>query len=138
MKIALLSREPNNYSSLRLKAAAEARGHKIIALNVMQMGLHLDEGGPSIVYKGKPLSTYDAVIPRIGASVTFYGTAVVRQFEQMGTFTLNGSHAIAISRDKLRSLQILSRYKLGMPATAFVRDRKSILAPSPKSAALPL
>ncbi len=138
MKIALLSREPNNYSSLRLKAAAEARGHKIIALNVMQMGLHLDEGGPSIVYKGKPLSTYDAVIPRIGASVTFYGTAVVRQFEQMGTFTLNGSHAIAISRDKLRSLQILSRYKLGMPATAFVRDRKSILGAIAKVGGAPV
>lgn len=127
MKIALLTREPNNYSSKRLKEAAEKRGHKIIGLNVMKMGIHLDTDGPSIDYKGKPLSSYDAVIPRIGSSVTFYGTAVVRQFEQMGTFTLNGSHAIAISRDKLRSLQILSRYKLGMPATAFVRDRKSIL-----------
>lgn len=127
MKIALLTREPKNYSSRRLKEAAEKRGHKIIGLNVMKMGIHLDTDGPSIDYKGKPLSTYDAVIPRIGSSVTFYGTAVVRQFEQMGTFTLNGSHAITISRDKLRSLQILSRYKLGMPATAFVRDRKSIL-----------
>ena len=127
MKIALLTREPNNYSSKRLKEAAEKRGHKIIGLNVMKMGIHLDTDGPSIDYKGKPLSSYDAVIPRIGSSVTFYGTAVVRQFEQMGTFTLNSSHAITISRDKLRSLQILSRYKLGMPATAFVRDRKSIL-----------
>lgn len=127
MKIALLTREPKNYSSRRLKEAAEKRDHKIIGLNVMKMGIHLDTDGPSIDYKGKPLSTYDAVIPRIGSSVTFYGTAVVRQFEQMGTFTLNSSHAITISRDKLRSLQILSRYKLGMPATAFVRDRKSIL-----------
>ena len=127
MKIALLTREPKNYSSRRLKEAAEKRNHKIIGLNVMKMGIHLDTDGPSIDYKGKPLSTYDAVIPRIGSSVTFYGTAVVRQFEQMGTFTLNSSHAITISRDKLRSLQILSRYKLGMPATAFVRDRKSIL-----------
>ena len=127
MKIALLTREPKNYSSRRLKEAAEKRGHKIIGLNVMKMGIHLDTDGPSIDYRGKPLSTYDAVIPRIGSSVTFYGTAVVRQFEQMGTFTLNSSHAITISRDKLRSLQILSRYKLGMPATAFVRDRKSIL-----------
>ncbi|GAB5561602.1 MAG: RimK family alpha-L-glutamate ligase [Synoicihabitans sp.] len=127
MKIALLTREPKNYSSRRLKEAAEKRGHKIIGLNVMRMGIHLDQEGPSLDYKGKPLSSYDAVIPRIGSSVTFYGTAVVRQFEQMGTFTLNGSHAITISRDKLRSLQILSRYKLGMPATAFVRDRKSIL-----------
>ena len=93
----------------------------------MKMGIHLDDNGPSIDYRGKPLSSYDAVIPRIGSSVTFYGTAVVRQFEQMGTFTLNSSHAITISRDKLRSLQILSRYKLGMPDTAFVRDRKSIL-----------
>mgnify|MGYP003674553320 FL=1 len=127
MKIALLTREPKNYSSRRLKEAAEKRGHKIIGLNVMKMGIHLDTDGPSIDYRGKPLSSYDAVIPRIGSSVTFYGTAVVRQFEQMGTFTLNSSHAITISRDKLRSLQILSRYKLGMPATAFVRDRKSIL-----------
>ena len=127
MKIALLTREPNNYSSKRLKEAAEKRGHKIIRLNVMKMGIHLDDNGPSIDYRGKPLSSYDAVIPRIGSSVTFYGTAVVRQFEQMGTFTLNSSHAITISRDKLRSLQILSRYKLGMPDTAFVRDRKSIL-----------
>jgi len=128
MKIALLTREPNNYSSKRLKEAAEKRGHKIIALNVMKMGIHLDADGPFLVYKNKPLSTYDAVIPRIGSSVTFYGTAVVRQFEQMGVFTLNGAHAITISRDKLRSLQILSRHKLGMPATAFVRDRKGILS----------
>ena len=127
MKIALLTREPQNYSSRRLKEAAKKRGHKIIALNVTKMGIHLDTSGPSIAYKDKTLSTYDAVIPRIGSSVTFYGTAVVRQFEQMGTFTLNGSHAISVSRDKLRSLQVLSRYKLGMPATAFVRDRKSIL-----------
>ncbi|MCF3651214.1 RimK family alpha-L-glutamate ligase [Synoicihabitans lomoniglobus] len=127
MKIALLTREPNNYSSRRLKEAATARGHKIIGLNVMKMGIHLDRLGPTIVYGDKELSSYDAVIPRIGASVTFYGTAVVRQFEQMGVFTLNGSHPITVSRDKLRSLQILSRYKLGMPATAFVRDRKQIL-----------
>ena len=138
MKIALLSREPNNYSSKRLKEAAEKRGHKMIALNVMKMGLHLDESGPTIMYKGKSLSTYDAVIPRIGASVTFYGTAVVRQFEQMGTFTLNGSHPISLSRDKLRSLQILSRYKLGMPATAFVRDRKSILGAIEKVGGAPV
>ncbi len=127
MKIALLTREPKNYSSTRLREAAEKRGHKIVGLNVMKMGIHLDTDGPSIDYRGKELSSYDAVIPRIGSSVTFYGTAVVRQFEQMGTFTLNGSHAITMSRDKLRSLQVLSRYKLGMPATAFVRDRKSIL-----------
>ena len=127
MKIALLTREPQNYSSRRLKEAAVARGHKIVPLNVMKLGIHLDRTGPDLMIKGRELSPYDAVIPRIGASVTFYGTAVVRQFEQMGTFTLNSSHAITISRDKLRSLQILSRYKLGMPATAFVRDRKSIL-----------
>ncbi|MFV0416250.1 MAG: 30S ribosomal protein S6--L-glutamate ligase [Chthoniobacterales bacterium] len=127
MKIALLTREPNNYSSRRLKEAALARGHKIVALNVMKMGLEIDKSGPSIVMKGKPLSNYDAVIPRIGSSVTFYGTAVVRQFEQIGTFTLNPSHAISVSRDKLRSLQVLSRHKLGMPATAFVHDRKGIL-----------
>jgi len=128
MKIALLSREPNNYSSRRLKEAAVARGHKMVALNAMKLGIQLDGTGPSMVQNDKLLSNYDAVIPRIGASITFYGTAVVRQFEQMGVYTLNPSHAISVSRDKLRSLQILSRYKLGMPSTAFVNDRKSILA----------
>ena len=138
MKIALLTREPKNYSSRRLKEAAQKRGHKIIPLNLMKMGIHLDTSGPSIGYKEKELSSYDAIIPRIGSSVTFYGTAVVRQFEQMGTFTLNGSHAISVSRDKLRSLQILSRYKLGMPATAFVRDRKSILGAIEKVGGAPV
>lgn len=127
MKIVLLSREPNNYTSRRLKEAATAKGHKIIALDAMKLGIELDGTGPSLVRNSKLLSTFDAVIPRIGASNTFYGTAVVRQFEQMGVFTLNSSHAISTSRDKLRSLQILSRYKLGMPATAFVNDRKDIL-----------
>jgi ribosomal protein S6--L-glutamate ligase len=138
VKIALLTREPKNYSSRRLKEAAQKRGHKIIPLNLMKMGIHLDTSGPSIGYKEKELSSYDAIIPRIGSSVTFYGTAVVRQFEQMGTFTLNGSHAISVSRDKLRSLQILSRYKLGMPATAFVRDRKSILGAIEKVGGAPV
>ncbi len=127
MKIALLTREPRNYSSLRLKEAAEKRGHKVVALNTLSLAIQIDSHGPSLVRKGKELSEYDAVIPRIGSSITFYGTAVVRHFEQMGVFTLNPSNAISTSRDKLRSLQILSRYKLGMPSTAFVRDRKDIL-----------
>jgi ribosomal protein S6--L-glutamate ligase len=127
MKIALLTREPANYSSTRLKEAAAARGHKITALNTLSLAIQIDSDGPSMVRHSKVLSQYDAVIPRIGSSITFYGTAVVRHFEQMGVFTLNPSHAISTSRDKLRSLQILSRYKLGMPSTAFVRDRKDIL-----------
>ena len=127
MKIAILSCEPKSYSTQRLKEAALARGHKALVLNTMRFSIDLDAGRPDLYFRGKSLSNYDAVIPRIGASITYFGTAVVRQFEQMGVFCLNGSTGIIDSRDKLRSLQILSRHDIGMPATEFVTHRRDIL-----------
>ena len=127
MKIAILSRSPGAYSTRRLKAAALARGHDCKVLNTLGFGIYLEHYRPWLTFRGRKLSSYDAVIPRIGASVTFYGTAVVRQFEQMGVFCLNSSHAISVSRDKLRSLQILSRHDIGMPKTAFVRENEDVL-----------
>jgi ribosomal protein S6--L-glutamate ligase len=96
-------------------------------LNTLKFSIYVEEHQPTCAFRAKPLSRYDAVVPRIGASITFFGCAVVRQFEQMGVFTLNSSHAIAISRDKLRSLQVLSRHKIGIPQSAFVRDKKDVL-----------
>lgn len=127
MKIALLSRSPNAYSTRRLREAARARGHQCRVFNTLRFGIYVEHHRPSLTWGGKPLSSYDAVVPRIGASITFYGTAVVRQFEQMGVFCLNGSAAISVSRDKLRSLQILSRHDIGMPKTAFVHDNVDVL-----------
>ena len=127
MKIAILSRNPKLYSTRRLREAAVARGHGCKVLNTLKFSIHVRESAPGLDFCAKPLSRYDAVIPRIGASITFFGTAVVRQFEQMGVFTLNSSHAISVSRDKLRSLQILSRHKIGIPPSALVRDAKDIL-----------
>ncbi len=127
MKIAILSRSPNCYSTRRLREAAIKRDLEVRVLDVFKFALAVEGRNPSLLYRGKALSHYDAVLPRIGASVTFYGTAVVRQFEQMGIFTLNTSHAISISRDKLRSLQVLSRHDIGMPNTAFVHERRQVL-----------
>jgi len=127
MKIALLSRSPRCYSSRRLKEAAEKRGHTIKALDSLKFGLFLEKDEPDLTFRGKTLSDYDAIIPRIGTSITFYGTAVVRQFEQMGVYCLNPSHGISVSRDKLRSLQVLCRHNIGMPATAFAGTREDIL-----------
>lgn len=127
MKIAILSRSPNCYSTRRLREAAIARDLRVKVLDVLKFSLAVEGRNPGLFYRGQKLSHYDAVLPRIGASVTFYGTAVVRQFEQMGIFTLNTSHAISISRDKLRSLQVLSRHDIGMPQTAFVHDRRAVL-----------
>ncbi len=127
MKIALLSRNANIYSSRRLRETAVARGHVVRVLDVLKFSIGVEHSSPELFYKGKPLSGYDGVIPRIGASITFYGTAVVRQFEQMGVFTLNSSHAISVSRDKLRSLQALSRHNIGLPPTQFVRDGRDVL-----------
>ena len=119
MKIAVLSRNPNLYSTRRLIEAIEQKGHEAIRLDHMRCDIIMDEAGPSIYYHGKKLEKIDAVIPRIGASVTFYGTAVVRQFEMMGTYSINESVAISRSRDKLRALQLLSRKGIGMPRTGF-------------------
>ena len=119
MKIAILSRNPRLYSTRRLIEAAEARGHTVEVLDVLRVYMNITSGKPEIHYKGETLIGYDAVIPRIGASVTFYGTAVLRQFEVMGVYPVNESVAISRSRDKLRSLQLLSRRNVGMPVTGF-------------------
>ena len=119
MKIALLSRNRNLYSSRRLIEAAESRGHEIRVLDVLRCYMNITSSRPSIHYKGEELTDFDAVIPRIGASVTFYGTAVLRQFEMMGVYPLNESVAISRSRDKLRSMQLLSRKGIGLPVTGF-------------------
>jgi ribosomal protein S6--L-glutamate ligase len=128
MKLAILSTAPRCYSTRRLKQAALERDHAVKVLNTLRFSIGLDEGEPSLYFRGKELSDYDAVLPRVGASVTYFGTAVVRQFEQMDVYTPNTAAGIVNSRDKLRSLQILSRHDLGMPSTAFVRDRKDVLA----------
>ncbi|HTU64251.1 MAG TPA: RimK family alpha-L-glutamate ligase, partial [Polyangiales bacterium] len=114
------------YSTRRLKAACERRGHVARVLNTLNFSLALESGVPRIYYRERPLSRHDAVIPRIGASVSSYGTAVVRQLEQLGVFSLNSSQAIAASRDKFRAFQVLSRFDIGIPATVLVRDRASI------------
>lgn len=128
MKLAILSTAPKCYSTRRLKQAASERGHGVRVLNTLRFSIGLDEGEPSLYFRGKELSEYDAVIPRIGASISYFGTAVVRQFEQMDVYTPNTAAGIVNSRDKLRSMQILSRHDLGMPRTAFVRDRKDVFA----------
>ncbi|WP_406661729.1 30S ribosomal protein S6--L-glutamate ligase [Methanolobus sp. ZRKC3] len=119
MKIALLSRSPSLYSSRRLIEAAAERGHEIQVIDVLRAYMNITSHKPSIHYKGEELQGFDVVIPRIGASVTFYGTAVLRQFEMMGVYPLNESVAITRSRDKLRSLQLLSRKGIGLPVTGY-------------------
>lgn len=126
MKIALLSRNKNLYSSRRLIEAAESRGHEVRVLDVLRCYMNITSSRPSIHYKGEELEGFDAVIPRIGASVTFYGTSVVRQFEMMGVYPLNESVAISRSRDKLRSLQLLSRKGIGMPISGFANKPDDI------------
>ena len=127
MKIAILSRNPRLYSTRRLKEAALERGHRARVLDVLKFVISLEEEYPDLYYNGKPLSSYDAAIPRIGASITYFGTAVVRQFEQMDVFCANSSLGIIRSRDKLRALQILSRHDLGIPPTEFVRRRQDVM-----------
>jgi ribosomal protein S6--L-glutamate ligase len=119
MKIYVLSRNPKLYSTRRIVEAGEIRGHEMSVIDYLQCNVLIEQGKPSIIYKGKPLPPPDAIIPRIGASRTFYGCAVVRQFEMMHVFTSVKSQAIVRSRDKLRSLQILSRHGLGLPMTSF-------------------
>jgi len=119
MKIALLSRNRKLYSSRRLIESAESRGHEVIVLDVLRAYMNVASHKPSVHYRGQAIEGVDAVIPRIGASVTNYGTAVLRQFEMMGVVSLNESVAISRSRDKLRSLQLLSRKGIGMPLTGY-------------------
>jgi ribosomal protein S6--L-glutamate ligase len=120
MNIAILSRDQSLYSTRRLKEAGEKRGHKVEIINHLKCVLLIEKKNPMVWYNGRRLDYFDAVIPRIGASVTFYGSAVVRQFEMMKVFTAVESQALIRSRDKLRSLQILSRAGLGMPKTIFM------------------
>lgn len=122
MNIAILSKNPRLYSTQRLKQAAESRGHNARIINTLRCYMNITSKNPEVHYGGKKLEHFDAIIPRIGASVTFYGTAVVRQFEMMGVFTLNESVAISRSRDKLRSLQLLARKGIGMPITGFAHS----------------
>ena len=119
MKIALLSRNRHLYSTRRLIEAAEDRGHSVKVIDVLRCYMNISSQKPSVHFEGEDLVDFDAVIPRIGASVTFYGTAVLRQFEVMGVYPLIESVALVRSRDKLRSLQLLSRKGIGMPITGF-------------------
>lgn len=127
MKLGILSRSLKCYSTSRLREAAEQRGHKVKVLDTLKFAIDLREGEPDLYFRQKQLSDYDAILPRVGASITYYGTAVVRQFEQMDVFCVNSSAGISNSRDKLRSLQILSRHNIGIPQTTFVRDKKDVL-----------
>ncbi len=127
MKLAILSCAPKAYSTARLKEAALQRGHEARVLNTLKFAIDLDRGSPDLYYRQQHLDAYDAVLPRIGASITYYGTAVVRQFQEMDVFCANTAHGISNSRDKLRSLQILSRHGIGLPRTTFVRDKKDVL-----------
>jgi ribosomal protein S6--L-glutamate ligase len=122
MKIAILSRNPKLYSTRRLVEAAKERGHEVRVLDALRCYMNIASMRPSIHYKGEDLTGFDAVIPRIGASITFYGTAVLRQFEMMGVYPLNESVAISRSRDKLRSLQLLARKGIGLPVTGFAHS----------------
>lgn len=126
MKIALLSRNPQLYSHRRLVEVAQKRGHEIQVIDYLRCYMNITSSKPTVMYQGKNLEDFDAVIPRIGASYTFYGTAVVRQFEMMGKFALNSSIAISRSRDKLRCLQILARKGIGLPTTGFAHSTKDI------------
>ena len=126
MKIAVLSRNKNLYSTRRLVEAAEQRGHEVQVVDVLRCYMNITSHRPTIHYQGKVLEGFDAVIPRIGASVTFYGTAVLRQFEMMNVFPLNESVAVTRSRDKLRSAQLLARKGIGMPVTGFAHNPDDI------------
>lgn len=126
MKIVILSRNPKLYSTKRLVEAAEKKGHTAIVVDHLKCNLEMERKDPKIYYNGAYLKDVDAVIPRIGASVTFYGTAVVRQFEMMKVFTAVESQALVRSRDKLRSLQILSRAGVGLPKTIFTNYSKDV------------
>ena len=122
MKIAILSRNKKLYSTRRLIEACEKRGHEPMVIDALRTYMDVVSSKPEAHFKGEVLPYFDAIIPRIGASVTFYGTAVLRQFEVMGSFPLNESVAISRSRDKLRSLQLLSRKGVGLPNTGFANS----------------
>ncbi|MGQ4649047.1 30S ribosomal protein S6--L-glutamate ligase [Lyngbya aestuarii] len=126
MKIVILSQDASLYSTQRLREAGEQRGHEMRIVDYVRCYMNITSHKPAVIYQGNPLDDVDAVIPRIGASKTFYGTAVVRQFEVMDVFSANESQAISRSRDKLRCLQILSREGIGLPVTGFAHSTKDI------------
>jgi ribosomal protein S6--L-glutamate ligase len=127
MKLCVISRSRHCYSTRRLVAAAASRGHVAKVHDALRFAISSDKEAPELYYRGKPLDHYDGVIPRIGASITFYGTSVVRQFEQMDIFCANSANGISNSRDKLRSTQMLSRFDIGIPPTEFVRGKSDVL-----------
>ncbi|MDP0498992.1 MAG: 30S ribosomal protein S6--L-glutamate ligase [Verrucomicrobiota bacterium JB022] len=127
LNLAILSRNPKAYSTRRLREAALARGHRCRVMDTLKFGIYVEQTKPALTYKGEPIDDYDAIIPRIGASISFYGAAVVRQFEQMGVFSANSAVAISTARDKLRSLQVLSRHDIGIAHSAFVRQKSDVL-----------
>lgn len=122
MRLAILSRAPNCYSTQRLVAAATELGHKVAVINYYQCYMRINQRAASIFYQGEPLSKFDAIIPRIGASGTFYGCSVLRQLEALNTYSINSSIAITRSRDKLRALQLLARKGIGLPTTVFAHS----------------
>jgi ribosomal protein S6--L-glutamate ligase len=124
MKIAILSRNPKLYSTRRLVEAGEGLGHEVSVIDPLRCYMTIASQRPTLHYKGEELKDYDAIIPRIGASITFFGTAVVRQFEMMGVYSVNESVAISRSRDKLRSMQLMARKGLGMPVTGFAHSTR--------------
>ena len=126
MKIGILSRNARLYSTRRLVEAAKQRGHEVQVIDTLRCYMNMATARPSIHFKGGPLNDFDAVIPRVGASITFYGAAVVRQFEMMGVFSVNESVAITRARDKLRSLQLLARKGIGLPVTGFAHSPDDI------------
>lgn len=126
MKIAILSRNPHLYSTRRLVEAAEKHGHEAHVIDHLRCNIEIEQKGPSLFYGSEYLEGFDAVIPRVGASVTFYGTAVVRQFEMMNVFSVNSSRGIVHSRDKLRCLQVLSKEGIGLPKTVFTNYSRNV------------
>ncbi len=126
MKIAILSRDASLYSTRRLKEAGMERGHTMQIIDYLRCYMNITSHHPKVIYQGEPLEGFDAVIPRIGASNTFYGTAVVRQFEMMGVSSANESQGISRSRDKLRCMQLLSKRGIGLPVTGFAHSTKDI------------
>ncbi len=123
MKIGILTSNPKTFSVVRLRDAAKAKGHNVRILNLSEFSIIVESHKPALLYRGKPFPRVDAVIPRIGASSSFFGTAIVRQFEQTGIYVLNASYGLSIAHDKLRTLQILSRHKVGIPLSCFVFNK---------------
>ena len=126
MKIAILSRDATLYSTQRLREAGLGRGHAVKVIDYLRVYMNITARRPQVIFQGQELEGFDAIIPRIGAPHTLYGTAVVRQFELLGTFTANESQAITRSRDKLRSLQVMSRNNIALPVTGFAHSTKDI------------